>query len=71
MIIKVTYKKEFVFEHTQDVFDEISDTVNVPFDREGLKRRLEEYRNTYLKDGKNELNIYLPGILRLFELGIE
>lgn len=71
MIIKVTYKKEYVFEHTQDMFDEILDTVDVPFDREGLKHRLEEYRDTYLKDDKNELSIYLPGILRLFELGIE
>ena len=71
MIIKVTYKKEYVFEHTQDMFDEILDTVDVPFDREGLKHRLEEYRDTYLRDGINELNIYLPGILRVFELGIE
>lgn len=71
MIIKVTYKKEYVFEHTQDMFDEILDTVDVPFDREGLKHRLEEYRDTYLKDGINELNIYLPGILKVFELGIE
>ena len=71
MIIKVTYKKEYVFEHTQDMFDEILDTVDVPFDREGLKHRLEEYRDTYLKDGINELNIHLPGILRVFELGIE
>ena len=71
MIIKVTYKKEYVFEHTQDMFDEILDTVDVPFDREGLKHRLEEYRDTYLKDGIDELNIYLPGILKVFELGIE
>lgn len=71
MIIKVTYKKEYVFEHTQDMFDEILDTVDVPFDREGLKHRLEEYRDTYLRDGISELNIYLPGILKVFELGIE
>lgn len=71
MIIKVTYKKEYVFEHTQDMFDEILDTVDVPFDREGLKHRLEEYKDTYLRDGIDELNIYLPGILKVFELGIE
>ena len=71
MIIKVTYKKEYVFEHTQDMFDEILNTVDVPFDREGLKHRLEEYRDTYLRDGINELNIYLPGILKVFELGME
>lgn len=68
MIIKIIYKKEYVFEHTQDMFDEILDTVDVPFDREGLKHR---YRDTYLKDGIDELNIYLPGILKIFELGIE